>query len=64
MHAHIYNLSRENVSILLNEDARGAGVNNALSLKNINLTLYKMFKNTVDKYLEEKLNDYLNFIIK
>ncbi len=32
VHAHIYNLSKRNVSVLIEEDGRGAGVNEALSL--------------------------------
>lgn len=35
VHAHIYNLSKRNRSILLEEDGRGAGVNQALGLTNI-----------------------------
>ena len=35
VHAHIYNLSRGKQSILINEDARGRGVNDALGLENI-----------------------------
>lgn len=32
VHAHIYNLSKRNISVLIEEDGRGAGVNEALSL--------------------------------
>ena len=35
VHAHIYNLSRRNLSILAEEDARGAGVNDALGLEHV-----------------------------
>ena len=35
VHAHIYNLSRRGTSILIEEDARGAGVNDALNLRHI-----------------------------
>ena len=35
VHAHIYNLSRRNASILIEEDGRGAGVNDALGLPHI-----------------------------
>lgn len=35
VHAHIYNLSRGGISVLLEEDARGAGVNDALNLRHI-----------------------------
>lgn len=38
VHAHIYNLSRGNVSYLINEDARGYGVNDALGCKNVDAT--------------------------
>ncbi len=32
VHAHIYNLSKRNISLLIEEDGRGAGVNEALGL--------------------------------
>lgn len=35
VHAHIYNLSKRNISILIEEDGRGAGVNEALGLPSI-----------------------------
>lgn len=35
VHAHIYNLSSRNISILIEEDGRGAGVNQALGLTQI-----------------------------
>lgn len=35
VHAHIYNISKRNISILLEEDGRGAGVNEALGLYGI-----------------------------
>ncbi len=35
VHAHIYNLSHRRKSILIEEDSRGAGVNNALGLNEI-----------------------------
>lgn len=35
VHAHIYNLSKRNISVLLEEDGRGAGANSALKLNNI-----------------------------
>ena len=37
VHAHIYNLSRRNLTILFNEDIRGLGVNTTLGLDNINV---------------------------
>lgn len=46
VHAHIYNLSRGGESILINEDARGMGVNNALGLENLNIdTLIRVAEN-------------------
>lgn len=52
VHAHIYNLSMGNPSILINEDARGAGVNDALGIRNID----------IDKYLKKQLYDYFDFL--
>lgn len=40
VHAHIYNLSHGNTTLLINEDARGYGVNDALGLPNIPLDRY------------------------
>ena len=37
VHAHIYNLSQRNLSVLFNEDIRGVGVNTSLGLDNINV---------------------------
>lgn len=37
VHAHIYNLSHGNTTLLINEDARGSGVNDALGIANINI---------------------------
>ncbi len=37
VHAHIYNLSMRNISILLNEDLRGESINNALRLTQFSL---------------------------
>lgn len=37
VHAHIYNLSRHQYSILINEDIRGRGVNHTLGLENIDI---------------------------
>ena len=41
VHAHIYNLSKRNQSILFSEDIRGAGVNQTLGLEN--MTAEEMF---------------------
>ena len=67
VHAHIYNLSRGNVSVLINEDARGIGVNHALGLENINCCLTKRgFGNNRTKMdeLGSVLNNYLDYIIR
>lgn len=40
VHAHIYNLSKRNISLLIEEDGRGAGVNETLKLPRI--TAYDM----------------------
>lgn len=69
VHAHIYNLSRGNVSVLLNEDARGVGVNDALGILNINL---KSQKNLVERGkvhrgtydLPKVLDDYFQYIFE
>ena len=37
VHAHIYNLSHRNLSVLYNEDIRGIGVNTSLGLDNLNI---------------------------
>lgn len=52
VHAHIYNLSMGNASILINEDARGYGVNDALGIANIK----------VSKYMENEVNSYLEYL--
>ena len=52
VHAHIYNLSMGTPSILINEDARGNGVNDALGIRNI----------SIDKYLDKQLFDYFHFL--
>lgn len=52
VHAHIYNLSMGSPSILINEDARGVGVNDALGLRDI----------FPGKYLREQLADYLDYL--
>lgn len=51
VHAHIYNLSHRNLSVLIEEDGRGAGVNEALSLPRITAyNLYKKQENRVMKF--------------
>lgn len=65
VHAHIYNLSQGNVSILINEDARGIGVNHALGLENINCLLdnARILKRKLHKQeFEMIIMDYLKYI--
>ena len=52
VHAHIYNLSMGTPSILINEDARGNGVNDALGLRNV----------SIDKYLDKQLCNYFEYL--
>jgi len=75
VHAHIYNLSKRNLSILFNEDIRGCGVNHALGLENINLTIesysklklfgnfYLMRMNRINKtdVICRMFDDYIEF---
>lgn len=67
VHAHIYNLSRGNISILVNEDARGAGVNGALGIQNITLRPYNdiaktgILSNELDDFIKS-IDDYLQYI--
>lgn len=65
VHAHIYNLSQGNVSVLINEDARGVGVNHALGLENINCLLDNTRKYTRKinvREFEMIILDYLRLI--
>lgn len=67
VHAHIYNLSQGNVSVLINEDARGIGVNHALGIENIDCLLKnsRFFKPSVsNQILETIVLDYLRYIEK
>ena len=59
VHAHIYNLSRRKCSVLIEEDARGAGVNQALGLWGIKAYSRKRGRSTpfLGK-VESKLWDY------
>ena len=54
VHAHIYNLSIRNRSILLEEDGRGAGVNHALGLSNIHV--YDEIRQYMPNLLSKALN--------
>ncbi len=74
VHAHIYNLSNRNISILIEEDGRGAGVNQALGLTTItayedNATkifdksifgkIYRLFERKILKIGVYKNNPYI-----
>lgn len=62
VHAHIYNLSRRNVSILINEDMRGEGINSTLGLPSINCSdSKKSLLNRNVKFFGNVLNVNLNF---
>lgn len=56
VHAHIYNLSRRNISILIEEDGRGAGVNQALGLNSIRADKEK---NQFNSKCITKLNNFM-----
>lgn len=60
VHAHIYNLSARKLSVLIEEDGRGAGVNDALGLPNI--CAYKMI--IMDNKLIKVENKQLNYQIE
>lgn len=79
VHAHIYNMSIRNRSILIEEDSRGAGVNEAMRLwgikaysrklsSNANIgfkAINKLFPLTLpNKYAIESLNTYIDYIQK
>lgn len=67
VHAHIYNLSQGRASILINEDARGAGVNQALGIENFNIEESNtsiLRKRLIDGNIENKLLDYIDYIDK
>lgn len=54
VHAHIYNLSQRRRSILVEEDGRGAGVNEALGLRHI--TAYDCLKKIDNDFLRKVMN--------
>lgn len=54
VHSHIYNMSHRNFSILIEEDGRGAGVNNALGLESIKAYRELSFDQPVLKKFEYK----------
>ena len=65
VHAHIYNLSQGNLSVLINEDARGNGVNQALGIEDINCG-QRSWKNKFmnEDVFEKVIMDYLQFIVE
>lgn len=54
VHAHIYNLSQRRRSILVEEDGRGAGVNEALGLRHI--TAYDCLKKIDNDFMRKVIN--------
>lgn len=77
VHAHIYNLSRRNKTILIEEDVRGAGINDALGLWRIKAyqkkrkiaysTGGKIYNKVYDhfetnKSLIEEVNTYIQYL--
>ncbi len=66
VHAHIYNLSNCNISVLFNEDIRGIGMNYTLGLESINTTdLIWSHRHVVSKfYLSKKKQEFKDAICK
>ena len=73
VHAHIYNLSHRNRSILIEEDGRGAGVNQALGLSSITAydinqkqreKLYSKIKQKLYPKINKHLIDEIEFQIQ
>lgn len=77
VHAHIYNMSIRNLSVLIEEDSRGAGVNEALRLRGIKAYERKISSNSsfflkaINKifsltkgnvYVTEAIGSYLDYI--
>lgn len=60
VHAHIYNLSHRHFSILIEEDGRGAGVNNALGLGSIKAYCDFRVNNPMLKKVEFRLAYKIN----
>ncbi len=67
VHAHIYNLSRRNASLLIEEDGRGAGVNDALGLRSIPAYEFipgsredSALRKTANRHLIQQTDDMLN----
>ncbi|MFQ9933211.1 MAG: polysaccharide pyruvyl transferase family protein [Lachnospiraceae bacterium] len=63
VHAHIYNLSKRKLSILIEEDGRGYGVNQALGLPSIQAYISTIQNNKLTHYQNDKIclevEDYL-----
>ena len=59
VHAHIFNLSIRNTSILIEEDGRGAGVNNALNLPSLTA-----FKSNLSPIVKKNIKRYHSYIDK
>ena len=60
VHAHIYNLSRRNISVLIEEDGRGAGVNHALGLERIKAykdNYHRIVGNSIKHRLQRKVQN-------
>ena len=77
VHAHIYNLSIRNKTILIEEDGRGAGVDRTLGLPGIkaysdllhssSLLVHKVYKRTFlyeNKRMIDEIESYLNILDK
>lgn len=59
VHAHIYNLSQRQRTILIEEDGRGAGVDQAVGLKQIRSYAYrKISYNKYERKIKQKLGIY------
>ena len=55
VHAHIYNLSRRNLSILLEEDTRGSSLNETLGLPEIRTKYQQVENGIVQYYINDKM---------
>ena len=55
VHAHIYNLSRRNLSILLEEDARGSSLNETLGLPEIKTKYLQVEKGALQYHINDKM---------
>lgn len=55
VHAHIYNLSRRNLSILLEEDARGSSLNETLGLPEIKTKYLQVEKGALQYHINDKI---------